>query len=56
MISDNLLSSCEHHGGHISLSEVIRGVVDDIKLILEKEQVNFIASHGMRYSIVFPLI
>lgn len=26
-------------------------MVDDVKLILEKEQVSFIASHGMRYDL-----
>ncbi len=48
MMYDNLISSCEQRGGHISLSEVIQSMVDDIKLILEKEQIDFIASHGMK--------
>lgn len=49
MMYDNLISSCEQRGGHISLSEVIQSMVDDIKLILEKEQIDFIASHGMKW-------
>ncbi|KNB43710.1 cyclic nucleotide-binding protein [Blastocystis sp. subtype 4] len=48
---DNLISSCEQRGGHISLSEVIQSMVDDIKLILEKEQIDFIASHGMKMNL-----
>lgn len=45
------MSACVEKGGEVSLGEVIGIMVDDVKLILEKEQVSFIASHGMRYGI-----
>ena len=48
-IFNNAMSACVEKGGEVSLGEVIRIMVDDVKLILEKEQVSFIASHGMRY-------
>ena len=47
-IFNNTMSACVEKGGEISLGEVIRIMVEDVKLILEKEQVSFIASHGMR--------
>ena len=50
-IFNNAMSACVEKGGHINLGEVIRIMVDDVKLILEKEQVSFIASHGMRYAL-----
>ena len=50
-IFNNAMSACVEKGGQISLGEVIRIMVDDVKLILEKEQVSFIASHGMRYDL-----
>ncbi|KAK8802251.1 hypothetical protein WA588_005223 [Blastocystis sp. NMH] len=50
-IFNNAMSACVEKGGQISLGEVIRIMVDDVKLILEKEQVSFIASHGMRLNL-----
>ena len=48
-IFNNVMSACVEKGGNINLGDVIGSMVDDVKLILEKEQVSFIASHGMRY-------
>ena len=48
-ICDDLNRKCAESGNEIKLSDVFQVVVDGVKLILEKEQVEFIASHGIQY-------
>lgn len=55
-IFDNIVATCKENGNSIEMSRVIRIMVDDIKQILEKKQISFIASHSTRLSFLICIL
>lgn len=47
-ISRKVINTCRDNGGNIELSKVFQMIIEDIKVILEQKQDEFIASHGIR--------
>ena len=47
-ISRKVINTCRDNGGNIELSKVFQMIIEDIKIILEQKQDEFIASHGIR--------
>ena len=52
-ISKHIIDVCKEHGGTLPISDVFKIISADARLILDKRQAQFVASHGVK-SFFFP--
>lgn len=48
-ISTHVIDECKKRGGTMSISDVFKVISMDTKLILDKQQASFVASHGVKF-------
>ena len=54
-ISKHIIDVCKEHGGTLPISDVFKIISADARLILDKRQAQFVASHGVKSSL-FSLV
>ena len=53
-ISKHIIDVCKEHGVTLPISDVFKIISADARLILDKRQAQFVASHGVKSSLFSP--